>query len=158
MTSIALSITALTLFLAGAALFAEPSRVLVLYAQNEALRPNAVAIDLARLAGCLLVGLAAVAFSFIGVRHIDSRVSLCLTFSFIFSIAMVAHALAAIDDHGDWAKGLARAPFEPVYVLYARYYVPLALGFINLVAAWCDGTATDRAWTPPADAPKSKPE
>lgn len=156
MSTVALSVTALTLFLVGTALFVEPTRVLVLYAQNEALRLNAVAIDLARLVGTLLFALAAVAFILLGVRHNESRASLCFAFAYIFFFAALAHALAAVVDHGTWAKGLARAPFQPVYVLYVRYYVPLALAVINFVAAWCDDIADPSP--PPTDSTKSKPE
>jgi hypothetical protein len=164
MSSIALSITALTLFLVGTALFVEPTRVLVLYAQNEALRLNALAIDLARLVGVLLFALAAVAFILLGVRHNESRASLCFAFAYVFFFATLAHALSAIVDHGTWAKGLARAPFEPVYVLYVRYYAPLTLAVINFIAAWCDDISDDDAAetsvAPPApvEASKSKPE
>lgn len=155
MSTVALSLTALALLVVASALFLEPTQLLVLYAQNEALRLNALALDLARLVAVLLFALGSVVFVMLGVRHAESRASLCYALAYVFFFSSVAHALSAYLDHGSWAKGLARAPFEPVLVLYARYYVPLGLAFLNFFAAWYDDAPDDAQPAPPTE-PRAK--
>jgi hypothetical protein len=159
MSTLALSVTALSVLAAASALFLEPTRVLVLYAQNEALRLNALSLDLARLVAVLMFALGAVVFVMLGVKHAESRASMCYALAYVFFFSAVAHGLSAYLEHGSWAKGLARAPFEPLLVLYVRYYVPLGLAFLNFFAAWCDDVADDDAPVspPPPPLPPKEP-
>jgi hypothetical protein len=86
MSTLALSVTALSVLAAASALFLEPTRVLVLYAQNEALRLNALSLDLARLSPCCMFALGAVVFVMFGVqarresRIAVLRIGLCFLF------------------------------------------------------------------------------
>jgi hypothetical protein len=137
-SDIALGTTGLLLSAAGTALLVQPASTLVLYAQNEALRLNALALDLARLVGLLLFAVAVLALATLGVRSADAHSSLCYALAYVFFFAAVVHSLQSYVDHGSWVHALARSPVEPIAVLYARLYVPLALSVLNLIAAWCE--------------------